>query len=46
MFWIGGIWDKRVQHKVVGFSGLMLLFIIGHVAAVITGAPFASRFLF
>ena len=43
MFWIGGVWDKRIQHKVVGFTGLMLLYLVGHIAVVASGAPFLNR---
>ena len=46
MFWISGVWDKRIQHRVIGFSGLMLLFMVGNLAAVASGAPFLNRFMF
>ena len=46
MFWIGGVWDKRIQHRVIGFGGLMLLFMVGHVAAVVSGAPFFNHWMF
>jgi len=46
MFWIGGVWDERVKHRVVGCLGLMFLFLVAYAGAATSGAPFFVRALF
>jgi hypothetical protein len=46
MFWMSGVLDPRMKHRFIGFVGLMSLFLVGYVGAIVTGAPFFSRFMF
>jgi hypothetical protein len=46
MFWIGGVWDPRLRHRIVGGLGLMSLFLVAYIGARLSGEPFFLRFLF
>ncbi len=46
MFWISGVWDPRMKHRLIGGLGLMSLFLVAYVGAAINGAPFFVRLLF
>jgi len=46
MFWIGGVWDARMQHRLVGCLGIMFLFLVAYAGAVRSGAHFFVRVMF
>jgi hypothetical protein len=46
MFWISGVLDPRMQHRLVGGMGLLSLFIVAHIGAAINGQPFFFRLFF
>lgn len=37
MLWIGGVWDARMNHRLVGFLGLVALFLVAAAGAAING---------
>jgi hypothetical protein len=40
MFWFGGVWDPRMKHRVIGFAGIMAVFLIAYFAALANGTQF------
>lgn len=46
MFWISGVWDATMKHRVIGFTGIMLLFLVAYLGAVASGSPFIVRLIF
>lgn len=46
MFWLSGVWDARMKHRMVGFVGIMMLLLVGYVGAAVSGEPFFFRLIF
>jgi hypothetical protein len=44
MIAFSGVWDARLQRKVVAFIGLMTLFGIAYIGALASGFPILIRF--
>ena len=39
-----GVWDARLQRKLVAFIGLAMLFGVAYIGALISGFPITIRF--
>jgi hypothetical protein len=46
MFWISGVWDPRMKHRLIGFFGIMSLLLVAYVGALVSGEPFILRLIF
>lgn len=46
MLWMGGVWDARMNHRLVGFTGIAALLLVAKLAAAASGGPFVFRFIF
>jgi len=46
MFWISGVWDPRMKHRLVGCLGILSLFLVAYAGAAMSGSHFFVRVLF
>jgi hypothetical protein len=43
VFLFSGVWDAKLKQRVVGFTGLFILFMVGYFGALASGFPIAIR---
>jgi hypothetical protein len=46
MFWISGVWDASMKHRLIGFGGIMSLVFIAYIGSILNGTPILIRLIF
>lgn len=43
MFLFSGVWDARIERRVIGFAGIFLVFVLAYIGALVSGTQLTLR---